>query len=89
MVIEVEAADIIAVSIRIIPPAQYAGVRDIDREKIAEPVYAIDACPSVVSMPVQAMDGDNTNGKFRRGIAGYGTTYSTTGLVPSATVFKP
>jgi hypothetical protein len=60
MVIEVLAADTIAVSIRIVPPAQDAGVRKIGGKKIAEPVDAVRGRPSLVSMPVQAMDGDNT-----------------------------
>jgi hypothetical protein len=65
MVIEVLAADTIAVSIRIVAPAQDAGVRKIGGKKIAEPVDAVRGRPSLVSMPVQAMDGDNT-GKRQR-----------------------
>lgn len=60
MVIEVLAADTIAVSIRIVPPAQDAGVRKIGGKKIAEPVDTIRSRPSFVPVPVQAMDGDNT-----------------------------
>jgi hypothetical protein len=60
MVIEVLATNTIAVSIRIVPPAQDAGVRKIGGKKIAEPVNAVRDRLSLVSMPVQAINGDNT-----------------------------
>jgi hypothetical protein len=42
----------IAIGIRIVPPAQDASVRDIVCKKIAEPVYAIWGCLSLVPMSV-------------------------------------
>jgi hypothetical protein len=60
MVIEVLAVDTIAVSIRIVPPAQNAGVRKVGGKKAAEPVDAIRGRLSFVSMPVQAINGDDT-----------------------------
>lgn len=53
MIIEVLAAEAgITVRIRIVPPAQDASVRDIVCKKIAEPVYVIRGCPSLVPMSV-------------------------------------
>jgi hypothetical protein len=68
MVIEVLAIDTIAVSIRIVFPAQDAGVRKIGGKKIAEPVDAVWGRPSLISMSVQAMDGDNTGETSEYGI---------------------
>jgi hypothetical protein len=74
MVIEILAINTIAVSIRIVPPAQDAGVRKVDKKKAAEPVNAIRGRLSFVSMPVQAINGDDT------GI--------TTGSTPSAITLR-
>jgi hypothetical protein len=53
MIIEVLAADVgIAVRIRIVSLAQDASVRDIVCKKIAELVYAIWGCLSLVPMSV-------------------------------------
>jgi len=52
MVIEVLAIDTIAVSIRIVFPAQDAGVRKIGEKKIAELVNVVRGRLSLVSMPV-------------------------------------
>ena len=59
MVIQVLAADPLAVSVRIVTPAQDAGVRKVGRKEIAEPVDAVRGRPSFVSMAVQAMNGDD------------------------------
>ena len=50
MVIQVLAADPLAVSVRIVTPAQDAGVRKVGRKKIAEPVDAVRGRPRFVSM---------------------------------------
>jgi len=60
MIVQVLTADPIAVSIRTVPPAKDAGIRDVVWEEIAEPVDAVRGRPRFVSMPVQAVDGDNT-----------------------------
>jgi hypothetical protein len=60
MIIKILAADLIAVSIRIVSPAQDTGLRKVGRKVIAEPVDAVRGRPRFVSMPVQAVDGDNT-----------------------------
>jgi hypothetical protein len=59
MVIQVLAADPLAVSIRIVTPAKDAGVRKVGRKEIAEPVNVVRGRPRCVSMPVQAMNGDD------------------------------
>src|SRR5579871_4449042 len=60
IVVEVLAADIVAMRVRIISPAEDARVRDIGWEEITEPVYAVRRRPSLVAVSVQAMDGYNT-----------------------------
>lgn len=57
MVIQVLAADPLAVSVRIVTPAQDACVRKVGRKEIAEPVDAVRGRPRFVSMAVQAMNG--------------------------------
>jgi len=59
MIIQVLAADPLAVSVRIVSPAENAGVRKVGRKKITEPVDAVPGRPSFVLMPVQAVDGDD------------------------------
>lgn len=48
MVVEVLAADAIAMSNRIVSPAKDAGIRDIVWKKIAEPVDAVRSHPGLV-----------------------------------------
>lgn len=60
MVVEVLAADTIAVGTRIVSPAEGPGIRDVVRKEVAEPVDAVRRRPSLVSVSVQPMDGDNT-----------------------------
>lgn len=60
MVVEVLAANAIAVCICIVAPAKDARIWNIVRKKIAEPVFAVPSYPSLISVPVQAMDSDNT-----------------------------
>lgn len=71
MVVEILAANAIAISIRIISPAEDARVRDLARKEIAEPVDTFRGRPSLVSMSVQSMNNDNTT-KFRTVIAAHG-----------------
>ena len=59
VVVEVLAADTVAMRVRIISPAEDARVQDIGREEIAEPVHAVRRRPSLVTVSVQAMDGYN------------------------------
>ena len=64
MVIQVLAADSVAVSVRIVSPTQDAGVRKVGRKEITEPVETVRGCPCFVSMAVQAMNGDDAR-KFQ------------------------
>ena len=52
MVVEVVATDALAMSVCIVSPAEYASVRDIMREEIAEPVDAVGRCPSLVGVAI-------------------------------------
>ena len=60
MVVEVLAANAIAVCICIVAPAKDACIWDIVRKEIAEPVFAVCSYPSLISVSVQAMDSDDT-----------------------------
>jgi hypothetical protein len=51
MVIKVFAADALAVGVRVISPAKNASVRNIVREKIAEPVDIVHGCPRMSRCP--------------------------------------
>jgi len=51
--------------VRIVPPAEDSGVRDIVRKEVAEPMGAIRGRPGLVLVSVQAMDGDNAEGNVR------------------------
>jgi hypothetical protein len=66
MIIKILATDTVAVSIRIISPGKDAGIRDIVREEIAEPMDAVRGSPSLVAVSVQAMDSNNA-GSIRTG----------------------
>jgi hypothetical protein len=59
--IEVLGADArAAVRVRIIAPAEYARVRQIMREEVAQPVSAAARRPCLLVVSVQAMDGNDT-----------------------------
>ena len=60
MVVEVLAANAIAVCICIVAPTKDACIWNIVRKEIAEPVFAVRSYPSLISVPVQAVDSDNT-----------------------------
>jgi hypothetical protein len=49
-----------AMCVRIVAPADYAGVGQVVREEVAQPVDAVARRPCLLAMSVQAMDGDNT-----------------------------
>jgi hypothetical protein len=49
-----------AVCICIVAPAEYARVREVVREEVAQPVDAAARRPCLLAMSVQAMDGDDT-----------------------------
>jgi hypothetical protein len=46
MVVKILAAEAVTVGIRIVSPGKYAGIRDVIRKEIAEPVDAIRSRPS-------------------------------------------
>jgi hypothetical protein len=60
MVVKILAADAVTVSICIVSPGKDAGVRDVFRKEIAEPVDAVRGRPSLVSVSVQPVNGNNT-----------------------------
>lgn len=45
--------------VRIVPPTEDSGVRDIVRKEIAKPVDAIRGRPGLVLVSIQAVDGDD------------------------------
>ena len=105
MIVEVIGADAGATAgIGVVTPAEDAGVRDAVGQEIAKPVDFIVGGPCPVAMAVEAMHGDDADEETlesrpakakgqgrassdRRG--GRRATHSTTGLRPSATVFRP
>jgi hypothetical protein len=48
-----------AVRVRIVAPAEYARVRQVAREKVAQPVDAAACRPCLLAVSVQAVDGDD------------------------------
>ena len=60
MVVEVLATHAIAVSIRIVSPAEDPRIKEVIREEIAEPVFAVRGRPSLVLVSVEAVDCNNT-----------------------------
>ena len=66
MVVEVLAANAIAMRICIIAPAKNACIGNIVRKEITEPVFAVRSYPSRISVPVQAMDSDDTGNRQDR-----------------------
>jgi hypothetical protein len=66
VVIEVLAADAgVAMGVCIVISAQDAGVRDVIWKEIAEPVHIIRGRPRLVTVSIQAVDGDNAEGNVR------------------------
>ena len=63
MVVQVLAADPrAAVRVRVVAPAEYARVREVVREEVAQPVDAVAAVvrrPRLLAVPVQAVDRDD------------------------------
>jgi hypothetical protein len=59
MIVEILAADAVAVGVRIVSPAEDARIRDVGWEKVAEPVGAVSGRPGLVAVPVQAMDNND------------------------------
>jgi hypothetical protein len=59
MIVEVLAADAVAMRVRIVSPAEDPRFWDIVREEIAEPVDAVRRRPSLVAVSVQAVDGND------------------------------
>lgn len=89
MVVEILAANAIAISIRIISPAEDAPVRDLARKEIAEPVDAFRGRPSLVPMSVQSMNNDNTTKVQDSHCSAWGSAYSTAAQSPSTTTLRP
>jgi hypothetical protein len=66
MIIEILAADArVTVGVGIVTPTEDSRIGDIVREEIAEPMDAIRGRPCLLSMAIQAMDGDDTDGDVR------------------------
>lgn len=62
MVIEIlPAYSIRSVRICVVAPTQDAGLRDIFREQVSEPVDAIVRRPCFLSVTIEAVQCDNTN----------------------------
>lgn len=84
MVVEVLTADTGAsVGVGIVAPAEDAGVRDVLRQEITEPVDAILRCPGLVAVAVEAVYGDDAErGRdVSWGVAGRDTRRMTRGPV--------
>lgn len=60
MVVEVLTANSIAVGIRIVSPAEDSRMREVIREEISEPMFAVRGRPSLVLVSVEAVDCNNT-----------------------------
>jgi hypothetical protein len=68
--------------VRIVPPAEDSGVRDIVWEEIAEPVGSIRGRPGLFLVSVQAMDGDDAKGTVRTSSAARETSLLDDGIDP-------
>lgn len=66
MIVEIFAAKTVAMSVRIVSPAEDARIRDVAREEVAEPMDVVRRCPSLVAVSIQPMDGDNTTNNQRQ-----------------------
>jgi hypothetical protein len=83
VVIKVLAADSgAAMGVRIVPPAEDSGVRDIVWKEVAEPVGSIRVRPGLVLVSVQAMDGDDAEGNVRISRAARETSSLDDGIDP-------
>lgn len=61
MVVEVLAGDLGAgMGVGVVAPTEDAGVWDVLRQEITEPVDAVARGPGLVAVAVEAMDGDDT-----------------------------
>jgi len=70
VVIEVLAADVgVAISFRIVSPAEDSRIRNIVLKEIAQPVNVIRSLPRLLSVSIQAMDGDDADGNVRTSFA--------------------
>jgi hypothetical protein len=49
-----------AVRVRVVAPTEYARVRQVAREEVAQPVDAAACRPCLLAVSVQTMDGDDT-----------------------------
>jgi hypothetical protein len=45
--------------VRIVAPAEYARVRQVVREEVAQPVDAVSRCPCLLAVTVEAVDSDD------------------------------
>jgi hypothetical protein len=59
MIVEVLAADTVAMRIRIISPTEDPRIWDISWEKTTEPVHAVRRRPSFVAVSIQTVDGND------------------------------
>jgi hypothetical protein len=63
MVIEVLAANAVAMSVCIVSPAEDARIWDVSREELVEPVDAVCCSPRLVAVSVQSMESNDTGMK--------------------------
>jgi hypothetical protein len=59
MIVEVLAADAVAMSVRVVSPAKDPRVGYVSRQEGAKPVDVVRRLPSLIAVSVQPMDGDN------------------------------
>jgi hypothetical protein len=59
MIVEILAADAVAMSVRIVSPAKDTRVGYVSRQEGAKPLDIVGRRPSLVSVSVQPMDGNN------------------------------
>jgi hypothetical protein len=48
-----------AVRVSVVAPAEYARVRQIVREQVAQPVNAVGCCPRLVAVSIEAVHSDD------------------------------
>lgn len=72
MIVEIFAAKTVAMSVRIVSPAEDARIWDVAREEVAEPMDVVRRCPRLIAVPIQPMDGDNTANNQRQPINSMG-----------------
>jgi hypothetical protein len=59
MIAEVLATDAVAMSVRIVAPAEYVRIGEMVGEEVTEPVDAVARRPRLLAVSVQAMDSDD------------------------------